>query len=304
VQFIPDYIKGKNHPESISYPHEDLKAELSKTFGIMVYQEQAMFLARKMGNLSWLEVDKLRGAISKKKPKEFEASCNLLRERALKRGYDNKVIDYTLKLMEKFGGYAFNRSHSCVYSILSYWGGFFRYYYPAEWLASCMQVDHAKEDSMVMYKKECRNEKIKVINPNVNDSGLDTTVTEDGAIALPLTTIKGVGNDVSKTIVLHQPFDSMWDFVIRARPNRGMVESLADSGALDCFVEVRKMHDTIEIMDYYDKLVEERNNADKKAAKEARMKYKVLSPMNIGASSKTQNNSIFKRNLPKDLFGE
>jgi DNA polymerase-3 subunit alpha len=254
-----------------------IEKHLGVTHGIMVYQEQAMFLVREMAGLDWIEIDKFRKAISKKQGDAFEQSCNLFKTRALARGISESVVNEVLKLMEKFGGYAFNRSHSCAYAVLSYWTAWLRKYYPSEWFAACIQVDHDDEVKMAMYKSECRNEGIKILNPNVNDSGFETTVTESKAIALPLTTLKGVG-ELAKTIVVNQPFSSLRDLVERAKPNRGLVQSLADGGALSCFSELNRM-DQDDIMNYYDALVDERNKRIKQAEKEAKQGYKVLSPL-------------------------
>lgn len=281
LEFIPDYAAGKRNPSSVKYKHPLIEKHLGVTYGIMVYQEQAMFLAREMGGLDWQEVDKLRKAISKKKGDQFTASCNLLKSRAIARGIPEDVVLEVLRLMEKFGGYAFNRSHSCSYAVLSYWTAWLRRYYPAEWLAACIDVDSGgvdAEQKFAAYKKECREDGIKVIPPNVNDSNCETTVTDKGYIAMPLVSIKGVANN-AKSVVAHQPFESLEDFVVRARPNRGMVVSLVDANALDCFPDVKNMQDNTEIMDYFDSLVTARNKNEKQAVKEAKMKYKVLTPM-------------------------
>ena len=94
---------------------------------------------------------------------------------------------------------------------------------------------------------------------------------------------------MAKNIVLNQPFDSLQDFVTRARPNRGMVVSLAEARALDCFAEVKKIRSTEEIMEFYDSLVEERNRLEKEQKKESKAKYKVKSPMLMQKKNKTDN---------------
>lgn len=284
MEFIPDFARGKQNPKKIKYAHPLIEKHLAVTYGIMVYQEQAMFLARELGNLSWIEVDKLRKAISKKKGKEFEESCNLLKARAIERDIKEDVIDEILHLMEKFGEYAFNRSHACAYAILSYWTGWLRTYYPAEWMAACIHVDKDDEDKLAIYKKECALTRIKVIAPNVNDSGFETTVTNTGAIALPLNSIKGVG-ELAKSIVANQPFESLQDLCDRARPNRGMVSSLAGGGALDCFDETKRFNTVEELMQHYDMLVVERKKKDKQAEKERKQKFKTISPMLINKNN-------------------
>jgi DNA polymerase-3 subunit alpha len=277
MAFIPDYAAGKRNPSAIKYAHPIIEKHLGVTFGIMVYQEQAMFLALEMASLDWDEVDKLRKAVSKKDPEAFEKICKVFENKALARGIPKSAVDATLNLMSKFAGYAFNRSHACVYAILSYYTAYLRTYYPSEWMAAVMQIDRTNEEKMATYKKECKDNKINVLMPNVNHSGLETTVTNEGSIALPLTSINGVGS-MAQVIVEHQPFEDLKDMVWRAKPNRGMVEHLLEGGALDCLDDVAKRHSD-DVMSYFDDLVVERNQEEKRKKKEEKMKYKTLSPL-------------------------
>jgi DNA polymerase-3 subunit alpha len=278
MAFIPDYADGKKNPSKIKYAHPIIKKHLEVTFGIMVYQEQAMFLAREMASLDWDEVDKLRKAVSKKDPEAFGKICKVFETKAAEKGVPKQAVDATLNLMGKFAGYAFNRSHACAYALLSYCTAYLRAYYPAEWMAAVMQIDRDDAAKMAIYQQECKRNGLTVIKPNVNDSSLETTVTVEGHIALPLTSIKGVGA-MAQTIVEHQPFENLKDMVWRARPNRGMVEHLAEGGALDCFTDASR--NTDELMTYYDSLVDERNQDEKRKKREEKMKYKVLSPMSV-----------------------
>jgi len=278
LAFIPDYAAGKLNPGSVKYAHPIIKKHLEVTFGIMVYQEQAMFLAREMASLDWDEVDKLRKAVSKKDPISFGKICKVFEDKAIAKGIPKEAVDATLNLMGKFAGYAFNRSHACAYALLSYFTAHLRVYYPAEWIAAVMQIDKDDDKKMALYQKECKDNGITVVKPNVNDSGLETTVTKQGHIALPLVSIKGVGA-MAQTIVEHQPFENLKDMVWRSRPNRGMVEHLAEGGALECFSDARRP--TEELMIFYDELVNERLQDEKRRKREEKQRYKVLSPMSV-----------------------
>jgi len=314
LEFIPDYAAGKRNPGSVKYPHPLIKKHLGVTYGIVVYQEQAMFLARDMAGLDWDEVDKLRKAVSKKDPEAFAKICKVFEDKALAKGVPKSVVDETLNLMAKFAGYAFNRSHACAYAILSYYTAHLRTYYPAEWMAAVMQVDRDDEKKMAIYQHECRMSGITVVKPNVNDSGLETTVTSDGYVALPLTSIKGVGS-MAQTIVEHQPFTDLKDMVWKARPNRGMVEHLAEGGALHVFDDVRRKP-IEDIMTYYDELVIERNAYDKRKKLEEKQKYKTLSPLSGNSEgiipTKTTQKNVKSRSgqrtlntrslFPNDIF--
>lgn len=294
MAFIPDYAAGKQNPSKVKYEHPIIKKHLEVTYGIMVYQEQAMFLAREMASLDWDEVDKLRKAVSKKDPEAFEKICKVFEEKALAKGVPKPAVDATLNLMAKFAGYAFNRSHACAYALLSYYTAHLRAYYPAEWMAAVMQIDSDDEKKMAVYQRECKSNGIVVLKPNVNDSGLETTVTSEGAVALPLTSIKGVGT-MAQVIVQHQPFENMRDMIWRARPNRGMVEHLAEGNALSCFEDTKRCRAVEDLMLYFDELVSERNEEDKRKKREEKMRYKVMSPL-AGIES---TNSNERRAKPK-----
>ncbi len=174
-------------------------------------------------------------------------------------------------------GVVTHNSHACAYAILSYWTAWFRKYYPADWLAACIHVDRDDEDKMAMFRHDCTSERILVQTPNVNDSGMETLVTDDGRIALPLTSLNGVGS-MAEVIASNQPFENLKDMAVKARPNRGMVESLAKGGALSCFPELDGK-EVAEVMEYYDQLVVERNREEKEALRNAKKKFKSTSPL-------------------------
>jgi DNA polymerase-3 subunit alpha len=250
---------------------------LGVTYGIPVYQEQAMELGRKMASFNHNDVDKLRKAVSKKMPAEFLEICNKFKKGALANGIPANAIDEVLARLQGFAGYAFNRSHACAYSLLAYSTAYLRTYFPSEWLAACMQCDRDDEDKMAVYRRECSSEGIRVVSPNANESGLNITVNQRGDILLPLNTIKGVGES-AKTIVDNQPYEDMMDVANRARPNRGLIESFAHAGALECFREV-KGKPADEIMEYWDSLIERRIAQEREEKKLAKQKYKVMSPL-------------------------
>jgi DNA polymerase-3 subunit alpha len=277
LQFIPQYAEGKKNPASVRYSHPLIKEVLGVTYGIPVYQEQAMELGRKMASFNHNDVDKLRKAVSKKMPAEFLEICNKFKKGALANGIPVNAIDEVLARLQGFAGYAFNRSHACAYSLLAYSTAYLRTYFPSERLAACMQCDRDDEDKMAVYRRECSSEGIRVVSPNANESGLNITVNQRGDILLPLNTIKGVGES-AKTIVDNQPYEDMMDMANRARPNRGLIESFAQAGALECFREV-KGKPVDEIMEYWDNLIERRTAQEREEKKLAKQKYKVLSPL-------------------------
>jgi DNA polymerase-3 subunit alpha len=224
-----------------------------------------------MAGFTWAEVDKLRKAISKKSGRDFDDACNLFRTKSLDKGVSEEIVNEVLALMAKFGGYAFNRSHACSYALLSYYTAYLRYYYPSEWLAACIQIDRLDEDRMAILLNECRIDRIPVKDPNINESGVETTVNKRGEIFLPLSTIKGVGAR-AEDIVEKQPYTDLKDFCYRVRPNRGMVEALSKTTALDC-LEGLDVEES-EFMTLWDELVETRTKEERNAAKLAKFRDK------------------------------
>ena len=277
LQFIPQYAEGKRNPKSVRYSHPLIEEVLGVTYGIPVYQEQAMELGRKMASFNHNDVDKLRKAVSKKMPAEFLEICNKFKSGALAKGISEKAIDEVLQRLQGFAGYAFNRSHACAYSLLAYSTAYLRTYFPSEWLAACMQCDRDDEDKMAVYRRECQAEGIRVVSPNVNESGLSVTVNKRGDILLPLNSIKGVGES-AKSIMENQPYDDMMDLAVRARPNRGLIEALAFANALDCFSEARNKS-VDQIMEHWDDLISKRTLQEKEASRLAKQKYTVVSPL-------------------------
>jgi len=173
--------------------------------------------------------------------------------------------------MAKFGGYAFNRSHACSYALLSYYTAYLRNYYPSEWLAACIQVDRLDEDKLAVLLKECAQDRIVVKEPNVNESGVETSVNKKGEILLPLSTIKGVGSRAIE-IIEHQPYIDIKDFCYRARSNRGMVAALAEKEALSCLSDINQFEYFEDFMEHWDILVAQRTKDEKNAQKLSRLK--------------------------------
>ena len=271
MDYISQYAEGKRNPHSVKFSHPIIEKNMAVTYGIMVYQEQAMQMARDMAKFTWVEVDKLRKAISKKSGKDFDDACNLFKTKSLENQIDPEVVDEVLALMAKFGGYAFNRSHACSYALLSYYTAYLRNYYPSEWLAACIQVDRLDEDKLAVLLKECAQDRIVVKEPNVNESGVETSVNKKGEILLPLSTIKGVGTRAVE-IIEHQPYTDVKDFCYRARPNRGMVAALAEKEALSCLTDIDQFEFFEDFMEHWDQLVAQRTKDEKNAQKLSRLK--------------------------------
>jgi DNA polymerase III alpha subunit len=242
MEYIPEYAKGKFNPGLVKYSHPLIEKYLKPTYGIMIYQEQAMFLARELGNLTWSEVDKLRKGISKKSGKQFDEACGIFAKKAKENGVSQATINEVLQLMSKFGEYAFNKSHSCMYSIVAYWTAYLKVYYSAEWMAACIEADKDDTDKVNIYIDECKRLNVKVQPPNVNESNLSTTVAQDGTIYLPITSLKGIGES-ARPIVDNKPYKDLQDFVTKSDCTKGLYVALASGGALNCLVDDPEIDD-------------------------------------------------------------
>jgi DNA polymerase III alpha subunit len=295
MDYISQYAEGKRNPSSVHYDHPIIEKNMAVTYGIMVYQEQAMQMARDMAGFSWTEVDKLRKAISKKSGKDFDEACSLFKTKSLAKGVDETIVDSVLLLMAKFGGYAFNRSHACAYALLSYYTAYLRYYYPSEWLAACIQIDRLDEDKLAVLKHECKIDRIIIKEPNINESGIETLVNKKGEILLPLSAVKGVGAR-AEDIINGQPYESLEDLAIRARPNRMTIGALAENSALSCLPDIAQFEFLEDFLEHWDQLVAERTKNEKNAARLE--KYREKNSLSMDRIMNQKPTSTDKKSSP------
>ena len=201
MQFIPEYIACKHGKKEVEYPHDDLRPILEPTFGIMVYQEQIMQVAREMGGYSLGEADILRRAMGKKKVEEMEKQKSIFINRAVKdRGYDQTVADGVFEKMAFFAGYGFNKSHSAAYSVVAYHTAYFKANYPAEYMAAVLTHNMGDIKKVSQFIEECQHINIPVDAPNIN-TGKGQFVAIDNRIQFGLEAIKGVGSNAVANIV-------------------------------------------------------------------------------------------------------
>ncbi len=289
MEYISDYARGKFNPATIKYAHPLIEKHLAPTFGIMVYQEQAMFLAREMANLDWIEVDKLRKGIAKKSGKQFDEACSNFANKALARGIPDSAVKEVLTLMSKFGGYAFNKSHSCMYAIVGYWTAYLKTYYPAEWMAACIEADKDDTDKIEVYKYECERLNVELKTPSVNESGTETTVSQSGKIFLPITSLKGIGNS-ALSIVENKPYQSLPDFVERSGCTKSHFVALAAGGALNCLVDNEEVDEEY-FLDFWLEHAKSKKTSKKKTSVNLVHNTKSLSLLQLKEISVNKENS-------------
>jgi len=239
MQFIPDYIKRKHGVEKAEYDHELIKDILEPTFGIMIYQEQIMNVAQKMGGYTLGGADLLRRAMGKKKHEVMEAEKPKFIEGAQAQGVDEKTAISVFEKMQMFASYGFNKSHSAAYSVVAYHTMYFKANYPAEYMAAVMSHNMSDIKKIASFIEECHRLGIEVDPPNIN-TARGKFVAKDGRVQYGMSAIKGVGSSAIKQIVEEREskglFKSIFDFAARIDSrvcNRRTLESLIAAGAFD-----------------------------------------------------------------------
>ena len=189
---IDTFIRRKHGKEKINYYHPDLEPILKPTYGIIIYQEQIMQIVSVMADYTLGEADLLRKAISKKKDSIMLENINEFKERALKKGYDIKVVEEVADFIVKFASYGFNRSHSVVYAIIAYKLAYLKAHYKAYFMRFIMTNAIGRSLTTRDYIYECKINNLEVLNPDINYSDKVYTIYNN-KIRYPLTNIKNVG---------------------------------------------------------------------------------------------------------------
>jgi DNA polymerase-3 subunit alpha len=235
---IPTYARGKHNPELISYPDERLRPILGATMGVILYQEQAMQIAKELAGFSGAKADDLRKAIGKKnraamaklKP-EFVAGARAS-------GTSDAVIDFIWSTNEKSADYSFNRSHAACYGLIAYRTAWLKANYPAEYMAALISSVMSTKDRVPFFVARCEEMGIEILPPDVNLSDHEFTVVER-RIRFGLDAVKGVGYQAVEAIKRAREeggaFTSLWDFCERVdgrAVNKKAIEALIKCGAL------------------------------------------------------------------------
>lgn len=242
---VDNFINRKHGREELSFPdaqyqHESLKPILQPTYGIILYQEQVMQIARVLAGYTLGGADMLRRAMGKKKPEEMAKQRKVFAEGATRQGVDGELAMKIFDLVEKFAGYGFNKSHSAAYALVSYQTLWLKVHYPSEFMAAVMSSDMQNTDKVVAFIEECRDMGLTVLPPSVNSGEYMFDVDDDGLIVYGLGAIKGVGEGPIEAIVKARneggSFKDLFDFCARVDAksiNKRVLEALIKSGALD-----------------------------------------------------------------------
>ena len=242
---IPTFIKRKHGEEEIAYLHPKLEPILKETYGIMVYQEQVMMIARELGGYTMGGADKLRKVMGKKMRDEIPKQRQMFTEGAIKNGIDEEVAKSIFDQMEKFASYGFNKSHAAAYSLVSYQTAYLKAHYPVEFMCAVMDLDITNTDKLASFKAECKVLGIEVLKPDVNESLAKFSV-QNGKLRYALGAIKGVGEANMNAIVEAREkggkFKDISDFINRVdskQLNRKQLEQLIKAGAFDSIEKKR-----------------------------------------------------------------
>ncbi|MGI9542281.1 MAG: DNA polymerase III subunit alpha, partial [Cyclobacteriaceae bacterium] len=250
MEFIPNFINRKHGKEPVEYPHELLEPILKNTHGIMVYQEQIMQTAQIMAGYSLGQADLLRRAMGKKKIEEMVKQRVIFVEGAKeKHDISAEKAEEIFSIMERFAAYGFNRSHSAAYSVVAYQTAYLKAHYPAEYMASVLTHNQNNIEKITFFMDECKRRGIKVLGPDINESGLYFDVNLNEEIRFGLGAIKGTGETAVEAIISEKesggPYKDIFDFAERVNlrtVNKKTFESLAMAGALDCFEGYHRRH--------------------------------------------------------------
>ena len=250
MDYIPQFVRRKHGLEPVTYDIPIMEKYLKDTYGVTVYQEQVMLLSRLLANFTRGESDKLRKAMGKKQMETLQELKGKFMDGGKANGHDTKVLDKIWADWEKFASYAFNKSHAACYSWVAYQTAYLKAHYPAEFMAANLTV--AKDDikDVTKFMDECKDMKISVLAPDVNESEMNFTVNSQGDIRFGLGGIKGVGEAAVEVILQERAkngrYKSIFDFLERVNLqtcNRKTVENLALAGAFDCFTDMYRLFD-------------------------------------------------------------
>ena len=275
MDFIPQYIRGKNDSSSITYDCPQLEPILAPTYGCIVYQEQVMQIVRDLAGYSLGRSDLLRRAMSKKKAAVMEKERKIFIygdeetgvPGCIKNGIDEQTANKIYDEMIDFAKYAINKSHAAAYAVVSYQTAWLKYYFPVEYMAALMTsvIDNPSKVSEYIYA--CRQMNIKILPPDINKGEANFSV-DGGDIRYGLAAIKSIGRPVIKAIVEDREelglFQNLEDFITRLSAknvlNKRTIENLIKAGALDTLGGTRKQFMSIYVQ-IVDHVTQEKKNS-------------------------------------------
>ncbi len=313
MKYIPNFISRKHGKELINYDFPEMKEILIETYGITIYQEQVMLIAQKLANFSKGEADVLRKAMGKKQKDILDKMKSKFIYQAINKGYNKNILEKIWKDWEYFSCYAFNKSHATCYAYIAFKTAYLKVHFPCEYMASVLSNNMNNIKNLTFFIEECKNMKISVIGPDINESCSSFKITGKNIIRFGLSGIKGVGKNAVKVIlddrIKNGSFLSIFDLVKRVDlrvVNKKTLENLILSGSLDSFCVSREQYFKIQSD-------EKLNTLEKIIRFESKYKSKTKNKKNNITISydllKSNNNStdkwsnIYKLSKEKEVLG-
>ncbi|MDZ7611715.1 MAG: DNA polymerase III subunit alpha [Candidatus Moranbacteria bacterium] len=270
MEWIPDFIDRKHGRKRVEYLHPKLEPILQNTYGVAIYQEQVMQIARDLAGFSLGEADILRKAMGKKIHELIKEQKEKFIQGAKQNGIPDQMAKQIFSFIEPFAGYGFNRSHAACYALIGYQTAFLKARYPAQFMTALLNSDKDDIDRIAIEIEEARIMGIEVLPPDVNESLIEFALIQDSSmseekdkqsqIRFGLEAIKGVGHNIAGRIIEERkkkgPFKDIIDMVERVNDkdlNKKSLEALAMSGALDSVIERNKMLQNVETVLNYAK---------------------------------------------------
>lgn len=291
IELIPEFIARKHGLKKIEYIHPIMEKILSRTYGIIVYQEQVMDMATELAGLTKGQGYLLIKAVGKKIKSLLDEQKEKFIDGCIKNNISAQVAQKTWELIEPFAGYGFNRSHSTGYALVGYQTAYLKAHFPTEFMSALMTSEENDIERVAFLVDECKKMGIRVLPPNINESLANFTVVGTNQIRFGLRAIKNVGDNVVEIIVAERkasgPYKSINDFLERVQTkdlNKKSLESLAKSGALDVLGERNKFLLNMETLLSY--------------AKETQKNKSNGQISLFGLNSKTANHSLKLAEVP------
>ncbi|MDN5248147.1 MAG: DNA polymerase III subunit alpha [Wolbachia endosymbiont of Tyrophagus putrescentiae] len=252
---IPTYISRKHGLEKPDYIHPLLEEVLKETFGVIIYQEQVMEIARILSGYSLAEADLLRRAMGKKIKEEMDKQRELFISGATKNGVDYDRASYIFDLVAKFAGYGFNKSHAAAYAVISYQTAYLKANYPLEFFTALMNLNIDDRDKLNTFYHAAKFSNITVLPPDINKSQAEFSI-EDQCIRYGIAALRNVGFSIAQEIVngRSSPYKDIWEFVQNSGHviNKRALESIIKSGTCDSVHKNKKqLYESIDTLIYF-----------------------------------------------------
>lgn len=247
MQNIPEFIRRKNNPSLITYPHPELEDILKESYGVLTFQDDVLLTAIRLAGYTWLDADKFRKAMGKKIPAEMKKQEEMFIAGCIKNGITETKAKELFNLIAPFAGYGFNKAHAACYATIAFRTGYLKAHFPVEFMTAVLTAESRgttgpqKNEKIAQAVAECKRLDVPVLPPDINFSDFEFSIEENTNIRFGLSAVKNVGSAAIESI-LHarssKKFVSFQDFCSRVdlgKVNKKTLESLIKSGAFDIF---------------------------------------------------------------------